>query len=195
MEAVRLDSEEISKFHLEEIARIHYSAYSEEHFTSNFSLKKLKEYYKELIISSDLSLFFTDEGRSIGFIIAGESISKGVSHFIKGNRSYIIFLLLTHPKFLLEKLTDILKSFLPSEKKECSKFRLMSIAVDSTIHSRGYGKRMLQIFEEYLKKGSHLSYGLSVRNDNEKGIRFYIDNGFVLEAETSDSHYYRKDLN
>lgn len=194
MEAIQLNSGDLSDFYLEEVARIHYSAYSKDHFTSIFNLAKLKEYYKELILSSDLSLFFIDEGKSVGFIVAGESISKGVSSFIRNNRLYIITLLLTHPKFLIEKLTDIIKSFMPKERRVVSKFRLMSIAVDSNMHSKGYGKKMLQIFEEYLRRKSLLSYGLSVRNDNEKGIKFYIDNGFILEAETSDSHYYRKDI-
>jgi ribosomal protein S18 acetylase RimI-like enzyme len=194
MELIKLNSQELSPWHLEEVARIHYSAYSKRHFTSIFSFEKLKEYYHELIKSSDLSLFYNDEGKSVGFIIAGLSISSGVARFISNNRLYIIMLLITHPRFLIEKVTDTIKGFLPSKENKTSKFRLMSIAVDSAAHSKGYGKKMLEEFELCLAKESIKDYGLSVRKENERGVKFYYNNGFILEAETADSYYFRKDI-
>lgn len=194
MELIKLNSNELSSWHLEEVARIHYSAYSKKHFTSIFSYEKLKEYYHELIESSDISLFYSDEGRSVGFIIAGVGITNGVARFIRNNRLYIIMLLITHPRFLIEKVTDTIKGLLPSKEYKTSKFRLMSIAVDSAAHSKGYGKKMLAEFELCLAKKSIRDYGLSVRKENERGVKFYENNGFILEAETSDSYYFKKDI-
>jgi len=194
MESVILLSNSISEFYLGEIARMHYTAYSKKHFTSIFGLDKLKEYYKDLIESSDLSLFFLDNGVSVGFIVSGEHISKGVSIFINKNRFYILFKLLTHPRFLIEKMIDTMKTFIPKAETQVSKYRLMSIAVDSKLQSNGYGKKMLDDLENYLVKDLKKSYGLSVRKENDKAVKFYERNGFIKELETTDSYYFIKNI-
>lgn len=179
------------------IANVHYSAYSKKHFTSCFNKLKLAEYYKNLINNSDLTLVFLDENNDIsGFIVAGYTVGSGVADFIKSNRLYLMSVFSRNPSFFVEKVIAIVKSKLPSNQKAIylEPFRLMSIAVDSQNHSKGIGGALISEFETLLKSRGIKGYGLSVRKENVRAIKFYLKNGFHIDKETNDSVYYGKDL-
>ncbi|MDX1367221.1 N-acetyltransferase [Pseudomonas sp.] len=183
--------------YLDGISMIHYGAYSKHHFTSCFNKEMLSRYYCFLVGSSDVSIVhLDDDGQVDGFVIAGESVGRGVSQFISAHRLYVVSVLLLNPTFLFEKM----QSYLVSKFKQSvsgsgiSKFRLMSIAVSSDKQSKGVGAEMLDFFESVLKERGVSVYGLSVRKNNDRAMRFYVRNGFAVEKETNDSVYYFKGI-
>lgn len=180
--------------YLNDFARIHHIAYSSNHFTSLFSLEKLKEYYKSLILSSDISLLVFSNDIALGFIVSGENVSIGIKKFTKSNRWYLIKLLLLNPKFLFEKLRAVVLNLFKKPHINSTKFRLLSIAVDNNTQSVGIGHRLLQHFELILLGNEINAYGLSVRKENERAIAFYLKNGFEIEMERGDTLYLRKKI-
>lgn len=191
-------NKENANLYIKGIADVHYSAYSKRHFTSCFTQLKLADYYNFLINNSDLSLVSLDDKNQVnGFIIAGCSVGQGVNQFIHANKPYVIKTLITHPNFLLEKMKHIAINKLKRSEKSTSHlstFRLLSIAVDATTHSKGIGSDLIREFEKILKELNIKAYGLSVKKDNVRAIKFYEKNQFITEKETSDAVYYRKDL-
>lgn len=194
---IALLNEENLSGYLDGIAQAHFGAYSKKHFTSCFNKKMLASYYKFLICNSDVSIVHLDDtGKVDGFVVAGESVGKGVSQFIATHRLYVISVLLFNPAFLFEKVRFYLASKLKKTDSApaLAKFRLMSIAVSSGKQSRGVGVEMLNYFENVLRGRGIYAYGLSVRKENERAINFYVRNGFAVEKETSDSVYYFKGI-
>ena len=186
------------------IAEIHKSAYSKNHFTSCFSQEKLEEYYACLVEASDLSVIAVtgeaieglknNQDKAVGFIIAGRSVSNGVTNFIKSNRMYVFYVMLINPMFLVQKIfTQILLKFIKVTPSK-AKFRLLSISVLSGSQSTGVGKAMLESFEKELLGRGVECYGLSVRAINKRAISFYERNGFELENTLLGSKYYFKSL-
>lgn len=183
--------------YLDGVADVHYGAYSKRHFTSCFNKDLLAEYYRYLIDDCDIAFVHLD-GRGVvdGFLVAGENVSKGVERFVSAHRKAVVLALLMHPVFLVEKVIYLLKAHLKKDKHVhgIARFRLMSIAVSSNQQSKGVGAAMLEYFEDWLRAENIPMYGLSVRKENQRAISFYVRNGFVLEKETKDSAYYRKQV-
>lgn len=185
-----------SKSYLSGIAEVHYGAYSKEHFTSCFDKDLLSRYYNSLIRNSDLSIVAVEEGVVVGFIVAGYSVGRGVSQFIKDNRASVVRVFFKNPRFIYEKALSTVASKLAKGgvSVPVSPFRLMSISVRSGIQSRGVGSKLLQFFEEKLLASNIAEYGLSVRKKNQRAIEFYIRNSFSVQKETRDSLYFYKEL-
>ena len=195
MKNIILNASNINEY-IDQIAVIHKNAYHKNHFTSNFSSDKLEEYYIYLLNNSDLSIAYIDQENNhcLGFIIAGKSVSKGIAQFISKNQVYLFKIMLKHPSFLLEKVYTKLYTKIKSSKPTKAKFRLLSISVDKSIHSKGIGKSMLDYFEKELLKLDIHCYGLSVRNTNTRAIKFYKKNHFIEEKQYMGSIYYYKEI-
>lgn len=186
---VSINKEEIDKF-LESIITIHNLSYDQEHFTSLFNIVKLSEYYRKLICAGDVSLVHFENKCLVGFVIAGENISRGVSDFTSENKSYLIKLLLCNPKFLLQKVISKIKIVFSKNTSSGSSFRLLSIAVHPDYHSKGIGSKLLANFERKLAEKNIGSYGLSVRSSNIKAINFYIKMGLKIAKIQHGSIYF-----
>ena len=168
--------------YISSIAAIHKKAYNDDHFTSTFSLRKLEDYYRFLIKNSDLSLIGIDnQGACAGFIISGTTVSKGIQEFIRVNRMYLIGIMLKNPSFLIQKLYHRAHALFKTSKTSSAKFRLLSISVNPSLQSKGVGGLLLNFFESKLTSMNINSYGLSVRSDNKRAVKFYINNGFLKE--------------
>lgn len=187
----------------ESISNVHHHAYSKKHLTSFFSEKKLIEYYQNIIEASDLSIISLDSESSVmekkeqnvlGFIIAGYHVSNGVSKFLENNKLYVLWVMIKHPTFLMQKIRSIIISRIQRPQLSQADFRLLSIAVDSNSQSHGIGKGMLKFFEEVLHGKKIDCYGLSVKNTNVRAISFYERQGFVLEREHEGAKYYMKSI-
>lgn len=182
------------KNRLEQIAGIHALAYSDDHFTSSFSLEKLIEYNLRLIEASTLSVVAMEDDEVLGFIISGEKVSAGVSKFINENRGWLMLQLLRSPRILFAKILAMIQArFAPVQPSE-AKFRLLTIAIKPGIQSKGVGKEMLYFFERELLKIGVSCYGLSVRNKNSRAIKFYERHNFIKEKEYIDASYYLKKI-
>lgn len=183
-----------SLYGAEEIALIHSHAYSENHFTSGFSLEKLIEYNQSLIDSSDITVLAIENGKVLGFIIAGCNLPTGVSEFVKHNRLWLAFRLAAMPNILTAKISDRIRSWFEPHRASLAEFRLLSIAVAPEAQSKGVGLDILRFFERELLLRDVKCYGLSVKNKNLRALSFYERNGFVKENESSGSSYYCKKL-
>lgn len=185
-----------SDAYLSGIADVHYGAYSKEHFTSCFDKVLLEKYYKFLIQNSNLSVVAVEDEAVIGFVVAGYSVGRGVSQFIKENRTSIIKVFLKNPRFIFEKARSIAVSKLARRggAHPVAPFRLMSISVRFGTQSRGVGSALLHFFENSLLELNIPDYGLSVRKKNNRAVDFYIRNGFAVQKETRDSLYFYKEL-
>lgn len=191
---VSLSGDNINSF-VFDIAEIHYGAYSSRHFTSNFSRKKLREYYRCLIGASDVSFVYLINGKVAGFVVAGRSVDKGVTLFVKKNKLYLLSVFLMRPAFIIEKIQAIFLSKINSElNNNLTDFRLMSISVCSKLQSQGVGERIINELEFVLRNMNINEYGLSVRNNNIRAINFYLRNDFVVESESRSAVYLRKEL-
>jgi ribosomal protein S18 acetylase RimI-like enzyme len=195
MEIIKLTSENFPQ-HARQIAAIHAGAYSTEHLTAHFPADLLKRYYSCLVNESDLSLLCLDDaGREAGFIIAGSTLSAGISKFIRTDRLRFFAVLLKNPIFLWQKIRALLRAKVSKQKPSLASFRLLSISVRSDCQSSGYGKAMLECFEGELMKLGILRYGLSVRSSNKRAISFYERNGFHFEKEFLGSTYFYRNIN
>lgn len=190
----RILEKDAVKNYLSRIADIHYSAYSKDHFTSCFDPNHLGVYYGCLMRHADLNLIAVRGEGLVGFIIAGPHVGRGVNEFVSGNKGYLYKVFLLYPKFLIEKICASIISKIYNNKKNVAEFRLMSISVDSRVHSHGVGKEMLRNFEEILINRNITSYGLSVRKENLGAIKFYKKNGMIIEKDTKHALYFRKEL-
>lgn len=195
MDIMKIDGSN-SDDYLSGIADVHYGAYSKEHFTSCFDKGLLEGYYKLLIQNSNISVVAVEDEVVVGFIVAGYSVGRGVSQFIKDNRASIIKVFLKNPRFICEKARSIAVSKLARDviSHPIAPFRLMSISVRSGVQSRGVGSALLHFFESSLLESNIPDYGLSVRKKNDRAIEFYIRNGFAVQKETRDSLYFYKEL-
>jgi ribosomal protein S18 acetylase RimI-like enzyme len=178
----------------QDIARIHASAYSAAHFSATFGPEKLRQYNLLLLQNSDISLVALEDGKPVGFIISGPSVSRGVRQFTRENRMYLVGRLLRHPQFLWAKLHGKLSSILHKPVPSTAHYRLLSIATDPSTQSRGVGAALIGALETRLTARGVKRYGLSVRMDNPRAVEFYQRNGFAVEKEQLGSLYYAKDL-
>lgn len=178
---------------LEEIARIHKSAYSSEHFSSLFSKEHLMQYYGLFIEHNEYCYVAEIENGSIaGFIIAGRKTGIAVNEFINRNRIAVFGYLLTSPKILFEKIISYVLSKLKKMEMSKASLRLLSIATDDKNQGKGIGGQMIDQFESELKKANEMFYGLSVRKGNNRAIKFYDSLGFETEKLESDNLYFTK---
>lgn len=187
------NTEDIDKI-LNYFTKIHHAAYSKEHFTSLFSDEKLNQYYKLLIYYSDLSIMIYSNDIPLGFIVSGKNVSLGVKEFKKLNKFYLSLLLVLNPIFFIEKLKAILIVFFSKNHVNTTEYRLLSIAVDNKNQSKGIGNILLTKFEDFLIERSILTYGLSVRKDNARAIKFYLNNGFEIEIDKKETLYLKKNI-
>ena len=179
---------------LEQVANIHRGAYSHGHFTSTFDLPHLIYYNRCLIAKSDISLIAVEGGHVLGYLIAGENVSDGVSEFIRSNRFYLIGRFLRHPEFLLARIYwKFLVTFNPAPASTAT-FRLLSIATAPAAQSRGVGARLLSALEGRLKDCGVEKYGLSVLTRNARAVEFYRRHGFLFDLEQLDSTYFYKSV-
>jgi ribosomal protein S18 acetylase RimI-like enzyme len=182
------------KQRVEQIAKIHSVAYSSDHFTSGFHLAKLVEYNQRLVEASDLSVLAVKNNEVVGFIIAGERVSFGVSRFTDENRGWLMLQLLKRPSILISKILGLIKTRIYPNQPSQANFRLLSIATKPGSQSKGIGGEMLHFLEQELLCRGVSCYGLSVKNKNLRAIHFYERHGFVKEKEYLGSSYYFKNL-
>lgn len=180
-----------SNYHLyvRKIINIHINSFSKNHFISSFNIFVLNNYYKHLILYSDISFVLIDDKNNIsGYLISGYSIHKGINLFIIKYFYYLIF------KSFFN--IHIFKRFIYSKQNKNlifkSKYRLYVIATAES--QKGYGNLLLKNLENNLKFMNIKSYGLSVNNENINAINFYLKNGFNITKKINEKFYLDKFL-
>ena len=184
----------VCKEDMSAIVSLHRSAYvdTREHLTALLPAHLLRQYYSELVRSNPYSyIAFDDSGTPIGFVVGGLKTQLSVHNFILNHRVELALILLLHPRIMIVKIRHILRS---RGWASTVPARLLSIAVESREQHKGAGRMLLLHFEQRLREHGILQYGLSVKVNNHQAIRFYENNSFQIERETSNGKYYVKRL-
>lgn len=184
----------ISAEDINQIINIHKRTFTKDHFTACFSYSLLKEYLSELLIANDFNYAAFDNGKMLGFLIAGFKSEQVLRNFIKNNFFKISYHLILNPRFLFEKVIEIVRKLLNIKSKSSENLRLYLIEVDSEFQGIGVGKNLLSYFEEILIAKKIFSYGLSVRKKNFQAINFYEKNNFLREFTNPKSIFFIKKL-
>lgn len=177
---------------LENVARVHKLAYKKDHFTSRFSPGLLKKFYETILQYNPYCYILETGSATGGFIVAGEKTNYAVSRFTKEHMLQVGLTLLLNPVFLKNKLLGMLgkkDSFVSK-----APLRLLSIAINPEMQSKGAGKTLITYFENELVSKGEKQYGLSVHKNNSQAISFYNKTGFSVEHDTGEAYYYIKHL-
>jgi ribosomal protein S18 acetylase RimI-like enzyme len=186
----KINENDISK-----IIELHLNSFTKDHFSTAFSIDLLQKYFSKMIACNEYCSVCYDnsEEELLGYVIAGFNTGKAVSDFTKENKSALMITLLKNPRFLLEKLNTLLYK-LVNKNKEKINCRLFLIAVCKHYKGEGIGRKMIAYFEDQLRNSNVKEYGLSVRKENVRAIKFYNNGGYVVESESPKSISYKKEI-
>lgn len=174
---------------LDDAVGIHKTTYPVDHLTSQLPHTLLKSYYLDVIKTSLFSLGAYSEKKLVGFVIATDSESSvsPIKLLLKAR----FWLWLFSDKELFFRAMIAGKSFLasnfisPDKQKNNVRYRLFSIAVSQSHLSHGVGYKLITELENCLYKSGISHYGLTVKKGNDRAIRFYEKNGFIVESSSS----------
>lgn len=185
---------------LELAARVHLSAFPDSALTA-LGLESVRRYYDwQLSGPHDVTaLSAWCDGEFAGFCFGG--VFRGaMSGFLRRNRFYLAWRVLTHPWLALNPLfRDRLTSGLsiyrrfhsPAQSKTPKpaaqpRFGILAIAVNPKFQGRGVGKRLMLVSETAARKGGFALMQLSVNTQNFQAINFYESLGWQksLKQET-----------
>src|SRR5437016_1456375 len=178
---------------LEHVVRLHRGAYAADHFTAKFSTGLLQRYYREIVQLNQYSFVALDSRDvPVGFVIGGLNTVRAIRRFTVKHAFVLVTVLLRNPEFLGPKLLAGLG--FGAKLPPVTRARLLSIAVESGSQGRGVGNLLVDHFEEALLVDHISEYGLSVRSENVKAIRFYERHGLRLDFQKGTAKYYSKHL-
>ena len=176
------------------IAVLHKQVFGEISFTTRFSIFLLTKFFEKLIEQMKYSIIMKENEEIVGYLFAGTSINQIISSFKKENIIKIIFCLLQNPHFIPEKIVGLLNLFKPKNKQTSNELSLYLIAVDNRLGKGGFGKELLNYFEELIKGDNEKSYTLAVRKNNQRAIDFYKKTNLIQIGENDKSFIFRKEL-
>lgn len=172
---------EIKLKDLQTIAILHKKIFDKSYFTVFFEVQDLKNYFHELILLNDYNYVYTIDDKIAGYLIGGNRSQEAVDRFFIKNKINVIKYMLLNPRFILIGLKKLFKRLFTRQKKSKFSTRLFLFGVDPENHQKGIGDLLLKKFESKLIEDSINSYGLYVRTNNFKAIRFYQNRGFTIE--------------
>lgn len=179
---------------IRKIANLHKQLFDKEHFTARFDEKLLYKYFHLLLSNSNYKICAFKEQELIGYLIAGKKFNDILKKFNSEYFIYLIILLFKNPRFLIEKILDVMNSVIYKNRKSKADMRLFLIAAKHDENIKGVGKSLVENLEKYLIEKKITIYGLSVRKHNQKAIDFYKRLGFFEEFRTHKSIYFIKKL-
>ena len=165
---------------IDELVRLHKSIFSKNHFSSNFPLNLLKKYFFELFNHYEYKLLAIENGAILGYLIAGIKPEYPINKFIKKNIIRILFVLLYNPKYLIEKIYQVISKIGKTTNITYeNSVSVYLIAVKPDTQNKGIGRQLLHFFEDILMQRKIYHYTLSVRIKNSSSIEFYKKNKFT----------------
>jgi len=176
------------------IAVLHKQVFGEISFTTSFSILLLTKFFKKLIEQLKYSIIIKENEEIVGYLFAGRNVNQSINSFQKENILRIFFCLLQNPRFILEKIIGIVNKFKLKNKQTGNELDLYLIAVDTRLGRRGFGKGLINYFDELIKCDNEKSYTLSVRKNNQRAIDFYNKTNFIQIGENDKSYIFRKEL-
>ena len=176
---------------LNQIVAIHLERFSE-FFLTSLGKDFLKTFYKAFLKSPGVLLVLEDEGEVKGFAAGSRDNRSFFKKLLKNN--FVGFaisglkILFANPKALKRIASNIGKS----EKNNFAFAELLSIA--TLKNKKGYGKTLLQEFENEISKENKENLPVSLTTDfhnNNKAVQFYKDCGYEIQ-EVFESYQRRK---
>jgi ribosomal protein S18 acetylase RimI-like enzyme len=184
---------QIEKKDVPAIALLHKKSFDMTHFTAFFSTELLSKYIRVLIDYNPYSYLAEEGDRILGYLIGGNQTAAALNYFLKNYYLKIIFTLLLHPGFIVEKMQSILLK-INKVKVSDIEYKIYIIASLPEAQGRGIGKSLINYFENELRNKGINEYGLSVREQNINAISFYENNNFIRINKIHKSLYYKKIL-
>lgn len=172
---------EIKITDLETISILHKKIFDESYFTVFFEVQDLKNYFQSLILLNEYKYVYLIDDKIVGYLIGGKRSQEAVDLFFKKNKITVLKYIIINPRFIVIGLKKMLKRFFIKQKKSKLSTRLFLLGVDPESHQKGIGDLLLKKFESKLLENCIDSYGLYVRTNNFKAIRFYQNRGFIIE--------------
>lgn len=180
---------------IQQIALLHKSQFPT-HFLGRYSVKLIGRFYENFIVSSVFLVNENKLGKIDGFVLGGSKDQLNISKnkFIKTHKFNYIFETILLPTVYLQALSKVVGMFKLQISSEHSVAftRLLSISVNDDVKGTGVAVDLLRRFELSILPVK--VYGLSVKKDNARAIKFYYKNGFETEKETGESIYLVKRL-
>jgi len=177
------------------LALLHKQVFGEIHFTTNFSILLLTKYFENLIEQMKYSIIINENEEIAGYLFAGTNSGQIINGFLRSNFLKVFFCLLQNPRFILEKLIELLNKFNSKNKQTTgNEVSLYLIAVDTRLGKRGLGQKLTNHFEELVKSNNENSYTLSVRKNNQQAIDFYLKNNFIQIGKNEKSIKFRREF-
>ena len=181
---------------IDNIITLHLRSFGRNHFSAVFSKRMLEKYFVLLLSMNEFNFVYYSEDSSLllGYVIAGNKSQDAVNKFTEENFWHLIFTLIKNPKFIMEKIHEIITRIRGDRNERKAACRLYLIGVNDEYKGQGIGKKLVNHLEEELRKSGIINYGLSVRKDNKEAIRFYDKSGYSVEYEDAKSIYYLKEI-
>ena len=188
---------------LEKIAKVHIQCFPDSFSTvlgRDHGYRLLSSYYKEYMDGKP-ELFLVSEsdgeinGFCMGYLVGRQDYSKSyIKHNAIGLTAQMIKLLLSGNKAARDKVKSLVKknddicyldkSFDRVQANE--KVDLLSICVLPAARGSGTANVLIKEFENRGKLLGRDYCVLTVKTNNDRAIRFYEKNGFVLRKKTKD---------
>jgi ribosomal protein S18 acetylase RimI-like enzyme len=178
-----------------ELAHLHKESFGRDHFTTNFPLKLLNNYFEYLILHFPYKLIVTNNDGTIrGYLFAAKKINEQMNLFLKANLLRVFCSLISNPRFLTEKIKEFVSRFLIKGIESDNEISLYLIAIDQKFKGSGIGGELITHFEKELILKNEKSYNLSVRKGHDSAIGFYLKLNFIQIDENKTSIKFRKSL-
>lgn len=179
---------------ISQVAEIHKEQFKG-HFLGECSNKLVELFYQGFIDEHIVFLVAEKDGVIKGFVLGGEGdrLNKVQYQFMSKYRLRCVLEATIRPqtwKLVWDKLmghffSNIKKSAdrdLPNKPTRENHYWLLSIAVSSTSKREGVGRGLVCMFDKEMSSVSD-RYSLCVDKDNEIGLAFYNNMGFVVDYQ------------
>lgn len=195
---------EVQEKDLSKVVSVHRKCFSG-YFLTTMGATLLRKFYKEYYDEQkELFIVAEDNDSIVGFVMGYLTGSTARASFERKNRSALlinvigrcilldkeaIIRLRNRIRVLFKKQTSA--SNQPNDAREAS---LLSICMLPDYQGGKRAETLVNLFENALQKMNKHIYALSVKNNNERGIRFYEKMGFAIQKKTNVSTTFIKEL-
>ena len=176
-----------------EVASIHKQQFPT-HFLGKYSVRLLAAYY-EAFLDNSVFLVSKDKGKVNGFVVGGPAsdLSSARRDFLTQNKVLYITETILRPNTywgVFTRLKSVMRSMQQTNDSNsvADEHLILSIAVDKSYMGKGIAQELCRAFEESIKPDAS-GYGLYVRSDNKRAIKFYEKMGFNINKQVGNEFY------
>ena len=181
------------------IAEIHKSQFGT-HLLGKYSVELLTSFYSEFVDRAAF-LVHVSKNEIDGFVLGGDSSQLNLckNEFVRDHFVRCVWETSCRPQVWYagvrggaQRMWDYHKNKRAQKNSITSlKIRLLSIAVDKRAMGKGVAVELIMGFER-LVCGITSKYGLSVKKDNTRAVKFYQKLGFEVESTEGESINFKK---